>query len=82
MRHNILLIPGIPVFWRCEEVSLAAIAVGMCQHEVVTQIERITAPRDEVIHLASPLYRLAAVKADSPLQLSQYFPNLSQPLPA
>ncbi len=62
MRHNILLIPGIPVFWRCEEVSLAAIAVGMCQHEVVTQIERITAPGDEVIHLASPLYRLAAVK--------------------
>lgn len=44
--QDVLLIPGIPVLGGGQKVPLVVIALGVGQHEVVAQIERIAAPGD------------------------------------
>lgn len=72
--QDILLIPGIPVLGSGEKIPFAPVTVGVCQYEVVTQIDWITTLGDEMVYLTIPVYRLVTVKTGSPLQIPQYLP--------
>lgn len=72
--QDILLVPGIPVLGCGEKIPFAPVTVGVCQYEVVAQIDWITTPGDEMVYLTSPVYRLVTVKTGSPLQIPQYLP--------
>ncbi len=74
MSQDILLVPSIPMLGSCEKIPFAPVTVGVCQYEVVAQIDWITTPGDEMVYLTSPVYRLVTVKTGSPLQIPQYLP--------
>lgn len=53
-----------------EKVPFAPVTVGVCQYEVVAQINWITTPWDKMVYLTRPVYRLVTVKTGSSLQFS------------
>ncbi len=63
-------------------VALLAVTPAVCQHEVVTEINRVLGPRDEMIDVAAVApNRLRAVETFPVLQVHQHRPDRSQRVP-
>ena len=65
--------PTLNVDGGCEMVPFGIVAACVGENEVVTQVQRVTRPRDEVVQVAFASDFLAAIKAFFALVLSQQF---------
>ena len=68
---NISVMPCCEVTGCCKQVTFAAVAGRMGQHEIVSKLQRITSPRDEVVNVTCITYDAPAVEARTLLDITK-----------